>query len=203
MIMTVDGFLVETSDHPCGLWLRFSPQLYGIFNRTQAALWMRLRPEAQACLNPDLLCAMQRFGNRSRRNDAVVRFESGMGAHPFLICPVQGQGSAVGLPSSAEIQPAEVRYEIKVVDRLVADRAGETEAASVIRQSRPAQKALMRVRRRSTNLSRTERHAVVELRAKAAPTITERDLNRMPVRVKRQDQLGRRTQLPHQGLHSG
>jgi len=76
MMMTVDGVPVETSEDPRGATIRFSDQLYGTFDKRQAALWMHWRPQPRACFNPGLLKDMQRFGSWIRQNSGAFHFAS-------------------------------------------------------------------------------------------------------------------------------
>jgi DSF synthase len=151
----------------------------------------------EAALSSDVVIAEQRA--RFGFPEILFNLFPGMGAYSFISRRVQRQATTVDVISSGDVRPAEAMYKLGLVDRLVEDGAGEKEAAIVIRQSGAAHEALFRVRRRRENLKRSELQDVVEVWAKTALGITERDLRLMQALVKRQDKLGSRAQTQRGG----
>jgi DSF synthase len=73
--MVVDGVVVKATAG--GFALRLSDQLYGHFDKAQAALWMRWCPQPRPCFNPGLLADMHRFGVWLRQNNGIIHLATG------------------------------------------------------------------------------------------------------------------------------
>ncbi|MEO8626823.1 MAG: crotonase/enoyl-CoA hydratase family protein [Betaproteobacteria bacterium] len=73
----IDGVAVETTAGPRGFALRLSDQLYGRFDKAQAALWMHWCPRPRACFNARLLADLHRFGVWLRQNNGIIHLATG------------------------------------------------------------------------------------------------------------------------------